>query len=129
MSVMINIDFRDRRPIYEQLVDAIKEQIMRGVLAQDEQLPSVRVLAAELGINPNTIQKAYSELERQGVTYTVSGKGCFVANTGGKILECKKLELAKRLQAIAREAKALGIESEVLEDALRKGYYGGDLQK
>ena len=129
MSAMINIDFRDRRPIYEQLVDAVKEQIMRGILAEDEQLPSVRALAAELGINPNTIQKAYSELERQGVTYTVSGKGGFVANTKGKILESKKLDITKRLQAIAHEAKALGIEFNVLEDALREGYYGGETQK
>ena len=129
MSTMINIDFRNRRPIYEQLIDAVKELIMRGILCEDEQLPSVRALAAELGINPNTIQKAYSELERQGITYTVSGKGCFVANTGGKILESKKLEIIKKLQNAARQAKELGIDYQELEDAMRKEYYGGESQK
>ena len=99
---------------------------MRGVLAEDEQLPSVRTLAAELGINPNTIQKAYSELERQGVTYTVSGKGCFVSHSSGEILETKKLELTKKLEALAREAAEISADYKLLEEALKKGYYGGN---
>lgn len=129
MSTMINVDFRDRRPIYEQLVSCIKDLIMRGAMVENEQLPSVRALAAELGINPNTIQKAYSELERQGVAYTVSGKGCFVADTGDKILEAKKKDILKRLENAAREAKELSLEFEALEKALHTGYYGGDKQQ
>lgn len=126
MPTMISIDFRDRRPIYEQLVNSVKELVMRGVLAEDEQLPSVRALAAELGINPNTIQKAYTELERQGVTYTVSGKGCFVANNCNSILEAKKQEILKRLEATVREAAELSIDLKLLEEALKNGYYGGN---
>lgn len=126
MPTMINIDFRDRRPIYEQLVNSVKELVMKGVLAEDEQLPSVRALASELGINPNTIQKAYAELERQGVTYTVSGKGCFIARSSDSILEAKKQELLKKLEITVREAAELSIGFEFLEEALKKGYYGGN---
>ncbi|MBE6687785.1 MAG: GntR family transcriptional regulator [Ruminococcaceae bacterium] len=125
---MINVDFRDRRPIYEQLVESIKDQIMRGILTEDEQLPSVRALAAELGINPNTIQKAYSELERQGITYTVLGKGCFVSIIGSSILEAKKSEILKKLHIAAKEAKDLGIDMAELETAIHKGYCGGDIK-
>ncbi|MBQ9922801.1 MAG: GntR family transcriptional regulator [Clostridia bacterium] len=126
MPTMINIDFRDRHPIYEQLINSVKELVMKGVLTEDEQLPSVRALAAELGINPNTIQKAYTELERQGVTYTVSGKGCFVAKSSNSILEAKKREILKKLENTAREAAELSIGFEYLEEALKKGYYGGN---
>ena len=126
MSTMINIDFRDRRPIYEQLVSAIKDLIMRGALSENEQLPSVRALAAELGINPNTIQKAYSELERQGVTYTVSGKGCFVSENGDKILESKRNDILKKLELAAKEAAELGIDISLLNETIDKGYHGGD---
>ena len=74
----VNVDFKSRKPIYDQLVDGFCDLILRGVMHPGEQLPSVRALSAELGINPNTIQKAYAELERRGVTYCVSTKGSFV---------------------------------------------------
>lgn len=77
---MLDLDLKSRLPIYEQLVNKLKELIIGGVLQPDEQLPTVRVLAAQLTINPNTIQKAYRELERQGYTYTLPGKGSFVYN-------------------------------------------------
>lgn len=75
---MFELDLRSRSPIYEQLVDKIKELIINNVLKPDEQLPAVRVLASELTINPNTIQKAYRELEHLGYIYSVPGKGSFV---------------------------------------------------
>ncbi|MEA4924304.1 MAG: GntR family transcriptional regulator [Syntrophomonadaceae bacterium] len=75
---MFELDLRSRAPIYEQLVDKIKELIINNVLKPDEQLPTVRVLASELTINPNTIQKAYRELENRGYIYSVPGKGNFV---------------------------------------------------
>lgn len=74
----IQVDPRDRRPIYEQLIGNIRELVLCGALAPDEQMPSVRALAAELAINPNTIQKAYAELERRGVIYSAPGRGSFV---------------------------------------------------
>lgn len=76
---MITIDYKDRRPIYEQIMASIEDLAARGVLGPGSQLPSVRQLAMELSINPNTIQRAYSELEKAGVIYAVKGKGNFVA--------------------------------------------------
>ena len=72
---MIKIDYRDARPIYEQVVDGIEGLALRGALPADTQLPSVRQLAMELSINPNTIQRAYGELERRGVIYAAKGRG------------------------------------------------------
>ena len=70
---MITIDYKDRRPIYEQIVSSIEDLAVRGALEPDSQLPSVRQLAVELSINPNTIQRAYSQLEKTGVIYSVKG--------------------------------------------------------
>jgi GntR family transcriptional regulator len=75
---MFELDLRSREPIYEQLVEKIKELIINRVLQPDEQLPAVRTLASELTVNPNTIQKAYRELETRGYIYSVPGKGSFV---------------------------------------------------
>ena len=69
-------NYRDRRPIYEQITESYQEQILMGILEQEEKMPSVRALATELSINPNTIQRAYGELERQGYIYSVKGKLC-----------------------------------------------------
>lgn len=76
---MIVIDYSDHRPIYEQITDRFRQLIVRNILAPETQLPSVRSLAVELSINPNTIQRAYQELERQGFIYSVKGKGSFVS--------------------------------------------------
>ena len=76
---MIHLDHRDRRPIYEQTLEAIRQQIRAGVLLPGEQLPSVRELSAALSVNPNTIQRSYRELERTGWIVSVPGKGSFVA--------------------------------------------------
>lgn len=75
---MIVLDYKDRRPIYEQVAERLQELMLLGILEQDEKLPSVRGLAVELSINPNTIQRAYSELERSGFIYSVKGRGNFV---------------------------------------------------
>jgi len=77
---MIVLDMSDKRPLYEQIVDRIKELIVLGVLEVDEKIPSVRQLAIDLSINPNTIQRAYTELERSGFVYSVKGRGNFVAD-------------------------------------------------
>ena len=78
---MVHLDYRDARPIYTQIIDGFKEQIFTGVLMPGEKLPSVRELAAELTINPNTIQRAYRALEVDGWIATVPGKGCFVCSS------------------------------------------------
>lgn len=75
---MIIIDYGDKRPIYEQIAERFRILIMSGVLEADEKLPSVRMLAVELSINPNTIQRAFGLLEQEGLVYAVKGKGNFV---------------------------------------------------
>ncbi|KML38220.1 GntR family transcriptional regulator [Cytobacillus firmus] len=106
---MFELDVRSRKPIYEQLVERLKELIITEVLTADEQLPSVRTLAQQLTINPNTIQKAYRELESQGYIYSIKGKGSFVTaatpNLNSEKIEKVKNELSKLLS----EALYLGI--------------------
>ena len=92
---MIILDYRDRRPIYEQIVERFQELMMSGAMEENSQLPSVRSLAMDLSINPNTIQRAYAELERQGYIYSVKGKGSFVASINqAQKMEEKGLDLA-----------------------------------
>ena len=111
----------DRRPIYEQVIDRIKELVLLGVLEPDSQLPSVRALAVELSINPNTIQRAYTELERQGVIYCVKGRGNFVAATKS-LKEQYRDEVWKKLEQLISEAKKAEISKEELITQVEKLY-------
>ncbi len=77
--MLITIDYQDKRPIYEQITEKIKNLIVVGVLTENDKIPSVRNMAIEMSINPNTIQRAYQELERDGYIYTVKGRGNFVS--------------------------------------------------
>ncbi len=118
---MILIDYKDRRPIYEQIVDKVEELIIKGVLQPDSQMPSVRALSVELSINPNTIQKAYAELERRGFLYSVKGKGSFVCFQES-MLEEKRRKIKEEISENIEEAKLLHIpEDEVV--ALVKAIY------
>ena len=92
---MIHLDYRDVRPIYGQILDGIRDQIRTGILRQGDKLPSVRELAAELTINPNTIQRAYRELESMGLIATVPGKGCFVCGQVDTATEDRQKLLAE----------------------------------
>ena len=90
---MILLDYKDSRPIYEQVVEKLQELMLLGVLEEDDQMPSVRSLAMELSINPNTIQRAYGELERQGYIYMVKGRGSFVGSISRlREQKCRELE-------------------------------------
>ena len=108
---MIVIDYKDRRPIYEQIVERFQILILKGVLEQDDQRPSVRKLAVELSINPNTIQKAYSILEQQGYIYPVKGRGNFVSGKGSLILE-KRNKFWDEYREMIKKGKELGIARE-----------------
>lgn len=108
---MIVIDYQNRKPIYEQIVERFQMLIIKGILKADSQMPSVRNLAGELSINPNTIQKAYAILEQQGYIYPVKGRGNFVS--GDKALKEQKEEFYfVKLKEIIKEGKELGIEKE-----------------
>jgi len=118
---VIVIDYKDRRPIYEQIVERFQELILKGVLEADSQLPSVRNLAMDLSINPNTIQKAYTELERQGYTYSVKGKGSFVAVTD-RLVQRKKEEVLDAASQLAKLAREYGVGKEQLINAILHGF-------
>ena len=96
---MISLNYRDSRPIYEQIKDGLRKLIVTGALGTGEKLPSVRALATQLSINPNTIQRAYNELEGEGYIYSVPGKGSFAAgNTGAD--ESRRRELLEKLREL-----------------------------
>ena len=110
---MITLNYRDSRPIYEQIKDGLRKLIVTGAMAPDEKLPSVRALATQLSINPNTIQRAYNELEGEGYIYSVPGKGSFAAgNTGAD--EARRKELTEKLRELAAVLKYLGVTGEEL---------------
>ena len=125
---MIVLDYRDSRPLYEQVAERLRELMFKGALPQDAQLPSVRSLATELSINPNTIQRAYTELERQGYIYSIKGKGSFVAGANTELIREEHL---RRLEDHLREAVSLshlcGLDLDGLTSILSMLYKEEDL--
>ncbi|WP_313799684.1 GntR family transcriptional regulator [Cytobacillus sp.] len=117
---MFELDIRSRKPIYEQLVERLKELIITEVLKTDEQLPSVRTLAQQLTINPNTIQKAYRELETQGYIYSIKGKGSFVSPANDSQNKEKLLKVKNDLMKLLSEAMYLGITANELIKMIRE---------
>lgn len=109
---MILIDYKSRTPIYEQIIENVKTLIVSGVLQRDEQLPSVRQLAQDLAINPNTIQRAYAELEREGIIYSLKGRGSFVGSSLGELRSVQQAELLAQLAALTGELKQLAVGQE-----------------
>ncbi len=115
--MLIELDYKERRPIYEQVTEKLASMILVGALQEDSQLPSVRNMAVALSINPNTIQRAYTELERQGYIYSVKGKGSFVADSR-KLKELRQQEACENVRNAAREAALLGVSKEkILKEA------------
>ena len=108
------INYQDSRPIYEQIVERYKMLILKKVLSPDEQMPSVRKLAMDLSTNPNTVQRAYMELERQGFLYSVRGRGSFVSSGSGLLQDKQCEELKEELRALLKEAQEVGIDPERL---------------
>ncbi len=114
---MISLNYRAPGPIYEQIKDNLRRLILSGAIAEGEKLPSVRELAGELAINPNTIMRAYRELEAEGYVYTVQGKGCFA----GKLSQVDTGRRDKLLEAFrntAGELLSLGITSDTLKSII-----------
>lgn len=106
---MIKIDLRSRTPIYEQIIDSIKELVVKEILSPGEKLPSVRELAKEMTLNPNTVQKSYQELERQGIICTVRGKGTFICE------DVKIRDRSAKVEALMENIRKLIIEAMYLE--------------
>ena len=116
---MIQINYRDPRPIYEQLRDGFRQLILSGVLEPGSKMPSVRELAASLAINPNTIQRAYRELEAEGCICSVPGRGSFVCRTDAALL-ARRRELTEKLCAAARELRAIGLTDGEIADLIKE---------
>ena len=120
---MIIIDYKDRRPIYEQVIERFQDLIVKGILKPDSQLPSVRNLAMELSINPNTIQRAYAELERQGFIYSIKGRGSFVS-FNEELLTMKKKEVIEEIAKVTELAKNIQITEKEVMDCVKEVYRG-----
>lgn len=118
---MIQLDFGDHRPLYEQISEKIKELIISGVLVENDKIPSVRELATILAINPNTIQKAYKELENEGYIYSQKARGNFVCprEAGDRI---KTDELMENIKPQLRELRFLGINKNELKNLIDSIY-------
>ena len=114
---MLTIDYRDPRPIYEQVKDGLRRLMVAGVIQEGEKLPSVRTLASSLAINPNTIQRAYEALEAEGYVYSVPGKGSFAAPHSG-VDDKRKDELLQLFDRTAAELLFLGESVESLRARL-----------
>ena len=119
---MILIDYKSRKPIYEQIIDSIKSLIVSGVLERDDQLPSVRQLAQELAINPNTIQKAYGELEREGVIYSLKGRGSFVGSGIQELRMVQQQELIEQIFEISGELCELQVPQQEVCAVVQRAY-------
>ena len=121
---MIQLNYRDPRPIYEQVKDGIRKLAYSGMIEPDEKLPSVRELASKLAINPNTISRAYKELEQEGFIYTLTGKGTFI-NQEFDLKDRKKVELYQQFDKVAKELLGISISSEELKERIEKLAKGG----
>ena len=116
---MVHLDYRDARPIYLQIMDGLRQQISSGVLRQGEKLPSVRELAMELSINPNTIQRSYRQLEMEGWIATVPGKGCFVCAIPTEDPK-QELRLLRQFDEAAKKLLSLGYTQRELQNRLEQ---------
>ena len=117
---MVHLNYRDGRPIYVQILDSIRNQIQTGILQNGDQLPSVRELAAQLAINPNTIQRAYRELEMNGWIASVPGKGCFVCGICAEV-NAEQSRLLQQFDDTVAALARLGIDRDALVRHLQQG--------
>ena len=123
---LISVDLRSRTPIFEQIVSCVEALVLRGLMKPDEQLPSVRSLASELGINPNTIQKAYAELENRGIIYSLNARGSFVSSEIGELRERSKAQLMKSIKEQFQTAEKLRISKSDVEALLNEVWGDND---
>lgn len=121
---MLQLDLQSRQPIYEQLIAKLSEMISAGALKPEEKLPSVRNLARELGVNPNTVQKSYQELERSGIIYSVAGKGSFIA-PGNRANETVCRQRLLRIKEVVMEGKRAGVSYQQVDKTVRSVYEEG----
>ena len=122
---MISIDYQSKLPLYEQIAQKFQTLILKGALPPDAQMPSVRTMAVELSINPNTIQKAYSLLEQQGYIYPVKGRGNFVSDSSALVRQ-EKESLLEDVRQLIQEGKELGVRQTEFIQVIDRIYWKGD---
>lgn len=123
---MLTLNYRDSRPIYGQIKDGLRRMIVSGALEPGEKLPSVRSMAVDLAINPNTIQRAYAELEAEGFIYSVPGKGSFAAHGADAAQRqeadpTRQAELIRRLRELVAELRYLGLSDQEIISLMNEG--------
>lgn len=119
---MFQIDSMSRTPVYEQIISQLERFVLKGILTTNDQLPSVRSLSMELSINPNTIQKAYSELDRKGMIYSVPGKGCFVSEKAFEVLSKSNRGRLSELEKFITELAYSGLAKTEIIDCVEEAY-------
>ena len=123
---MFQIDPLSRIPIYEQIAEQTEKLILLGLLLPGDPMPSVRSLSVELGTNPNTIQKAYSELDSRGTICSVPGKGCFISKDAKAVLEKRAKQRLGQLYTLCESLKLPGLTMEEMTDTVRQVFGKGD---
>jgi len=117
---MFRIDNQSRTPVFEQIVEQAEEYVRTGILNPGDKLPSIRELTSLIGVNPNTIQKAYNELDRRGVTISVAGKGCFISKNISEVMKSAAIGKLPEFERLAKELIDSGITEKELTDIIKK---------
>lgn len=116
------IDAASRQPVYIQIIRQVEEMIAAGIMRPGESLPSVRSLSLELSINPNTIQRAYADLDSRGIIYAVPGRGCYVSENAPVLLDESRQDRLRSMEKLAKEMERAGIPLEEVLDCVRRAY-------
>lgn len=119
---MFTIDVMSRVPVYEQLIKQVEDQVLKGIVKEGDKMPSVRSLSMELSTNPNTIQKAYMELDRRGILVSVLGKGSFISAEALKIVGNQSKEKLSDLKEIVRKLAYAGVSKSEITDMIEEVY-------
>ena len=117
---MFRIDNQSRTPVFEQIVQQAEEYVRTGILNPGDKLPSIRELTSLIGVNPNTIQKAYNELDRRGVTISVAGKGCFISKNISEVMKSAAIGKLPEFERLVKELIDSGITEKELTDIIKK---------
>lgn len=120
--MVINLDYKKREAIYEQIVNEIERYVSLGILKKDEKIPSVRNMALDLGINPNTVKKAYDILEEKGVIVTISTKGTFISDSIDKVKKTKEKDLLNKINELIKELEKFGLSKEEIFEKIKKSF-------
>lgn len=124
--LMFRIDGMSRTPVYEQIIEQVEKLITLGIISPGDQLPSVRSLSTELSVNPNTIQKAYSELDSKGIARSVPGRGCFIAEDAAEVIKNEAKGKLDKITRLAREMLLSGVTEDEIRRAVEKGFSSAD---